>query len=384
MVYQLQDGNNLKKEDPYYELFKLAIKTSAYRSYPDYTMTEKVVDVTGSLKFPMGCRSFSGKFINEDGSEKNVGRFNWGVFSINLVRAAIEAKGDEEKFFKSLDESLADILELTKIKFEILRKVKAKQAPILYMSGAIARLEAEDTIEHLLLDNYSSVSIGYVGLHNCLVALYGEGLENKNNDIVAKGAKIMQYLRDWCERKKAETRIGFSLYGTPAETLATKFCEEDVKDYGKIKGVNDYGYYENSFHYPSNHQINVFDKLDLESNLNYISNGGVISFVELGNMTKNLEALEEIIRYGYTKTPFLGISTISDKCLKCGYTGEIVNVEDSVFDFTCPSCGNEDKMSLSVIRKICGYLGSIFERPTAKGKHEEIKNRVDNVTKKRR
>lgn len=328
------------------------------------------------------CRSFPGLFTDENGNEINSGRFNWGVYSINLVRAAIEAHGDEKKFFKALDVVLQDIYELTKIKFNILKKVKAKQAPILYMSGAIARLNAEDTIEPLLLDNYSSVSVGYVGLSNCLAALYGEGLENQNYDIVAKGAKIMQYIRDWCDKMKKETRIGFSMYGTPAETLATKFCAEDVKDFGVIKGVNDQGYYENSFHYPSNHEISPFDKLDLESNLNHISSGGVISFVELGDMNHNLEALEDIIRYAYTKTPFLGISTISDHCLECGYTGEIKSVDEEGYVFECPNCHNRNKMTLSIIRKLCGYLGSIFERPTASGKMLEIKHRVDNKISK--
>lgn len=312
------------------------------------------------------CRSF-----------KYDGKFNWGVVSINIVRLAIMAKGNEEKFFELLQEQLDDCERLFNIRYNILKNVKAKQAPILYMSGAIARLNSEDTIERLLYKDWSSISIGYVGLHNCLKALYREGLENQNMDIVKKGAKIMQYMRDFCDRKKEETGLGFSLYGTPAETLATKFCEEDVKDFGLIEGVNDNGYYENSFHYPSNSLISPFEKLDLEDSLSRISSGGCINFIELGDMRNNLEAMEDIIRYAYTKAHFLGISSISDKCLKCGYDGEIFTKQNSDFDFQCPNCKNEDPMTLSIIRKLCGYCGSIFERPTAKGKMKEIKNRVN-------
>lgn len=287
------------------------------------------------------------------------------------------SNGDENKFFELLQEQLNDCERFFKIRYDILKNVKAKQSPILYMSGAIARLNADDTIEQLLYKDWSSVSIGYVGLQNCLKALYGEGLENQNIEIVKKGANIMQYIRDFCDKKKEETGLGFSTYGSPAETLATKFCEEDVKDFGLIEGVNDNGYYENSFHYPSNSLISPFEKLDLESNLSKISSGGAISFIELGDMNKNLEAMEEIIRYAYDKTHFLGISSISDKCLACSYDGEILTKQNSEFDFQCPNCGNDDPMTLSIIRKLCGYCGSIFERPCVSGKMKEIKNRVN-------
>ena len=285
------------------------------------------------------------------------------------------SEGDERTFFKLLQEQLNDIVRLFNIRFNILKDVKAKQAPILYMSGAIARLQANETIERLLYQDWSSVSIGYVGLHNCLKALYGEGLENQNKDIIKKGANIMQYMKNFCDMMKATTNIGYSLYGTPAETLATKFCEEDIKEFGIIKGVNDNGYYENSFHYPSNMLISPFEKLDTEESLSRISTGGCINFIELGDMRDNLEAMETIIRYAYDKAHFLGISSISDKCLECGYDGEIFTKQNSDFEFQCPNCKNDNPMTLSIIRKLCGYCGSIFERPTASGKMREIKNR---------
>ncbi|MBU3186523.1 anaerobic ribonucleoside-triphosphate reductase [Clostridium estertheticum] len=378
LVYQNTEGNNLNPGDKYYDVFKLAVKCSANRQYPDYVNTDKAIEVTGDFKEPMGCRSFLGSYLDEEGNYKSAGRFNFGVISINLVRLAIEAKGNEDTFFKLLTIALDDCKELLMIRYNILKDIKAKQAPILYMSGAIARLNAEDTIESLLNNGYSTVSIGYVGLHNCLVSLYGKGLDDKTYETSKRATRIMEALRDYCDDQKEKTKIGFSLYGSPAETLATKFCVEDVKDFGIVDGVNDNGYYENSFHYPSNELVSPFEKLDIESESSSLSSGGAISFVELGDMTKNLKALEDIIRYSYNKTHFLGISSISDKCLKCGYTGEIFTKQNSDIDFECPVCGNDDKMTLSIIRKLCGYLGSIFERNAIIGKMKEIKNRKNN------
>lgn len=325
------------------------------------------------------CRSFLPKYINKKGEEQNVGRFNWGVYSVNLVRLAIKSNHDVNKFFKYLEEELEGLRKLVKIKYNILKDIKSEQAPILYQSGAIARLKRGETIEKLLTNSYSTVSIGYVGLHNALVALYGKGLDGSDDNIIKHGEEIMRFLNEWCAKTKEKTNIHYSVYGTPAETLATKFCTEDVKDFGLIDGVNTNTYYENSFHYPSNTEVSPFTKLDIESRLNHYSSGGLISFVELGDMTKNLEALESIVTYAYDKTPFLGISTISDRCLKCGYIGEIHNVENSDFNFKCPNCGNEDKDSLSVIRKLCGYLGSLTERPTIFGKMAEIHHRKNNT-----
>lgn len=215
IVYHLRNGNNLNSGDPYYHLFKLAVKCSAFRGYPDYLNEERLKEVSGTVIVPMGCRSFPSLFVDKNGNEVTSGRFNWGVLSINLVRLAIKAKGDEVKFFKQLDEVLNDCKELFKIKYNILKNIRAEQAPILYMSGAIARLNAKDTIEPLLNNNYSSVSIGYVGLQNCLKSLYGEGLENQNPKIIKKGEAIMQHIRDFCDKQKKETGIGYSMYGTP-------------------------------------------------------------------------------------------------------------------------------------------------------------------------
>lgn len=357
-------------------------------------MTDKIIEVTGSFKFPMGCRSFWASSI-EKYKYQDVGVFNWGVYSVNFVRAAIKARRAGTGLQGCIDNiirELEDIKELVYVKYDILKNVKAKQAPILYMSGAIAKMKSDDVIEPLLHDGHSTVSMGYVGLHNALVALYGIGLDHANDLILSEydkergkrftvieaGEKIMKAFREWCDKTTDETGFKFSMYGTPAETLATKFCQADIKEFGNIPGVTDKGYYENSFHYPSDEEVSPFEKLDIESRLNHYSSGGLISFVQLGDMTKNPEALEEIIRYAYDKTPFLGISTRSDRCLKCGYVGKLEPVDDSGFRYRCPQCGNENKETLSAIAKLCGYLGSILERPSIWGKMKEILNRKNN------
>ena len=261
------------------------------------------------------------------------------------------------------------------IRHNKLKTVKAKQAPILYQYGAIARLDAEDTIESLLYKNRSTISVGYVGLHNALVALYGKSFDTEET-MIEKGKEILQYLRNFCEKQKEETNIGFSLYSTPAETLATKFCKSDIKDFGIIKGVNDKGYYENSFHYPSDTDITPFKKIDIESQMSWIPSGGAIQYTEFGNMVHNTEALEKIITYGYDKCHYLGVNVSSDRCFKCGYVGEMESLDETNNHYRCPQCGNEDNASMSVIRRLCGYLGSLSERQSVDNKMKEINHRV--------
>ncbi len=372
IVFETRKGNNLNPEDKYYDTFKLAVICSSKRLYPDYLMHDKIIEITGSYKPPMSCRSFLPK-LEVDGKEYMYG-FNLGVCSINLPRLAILANHDEDKFYKLLDEYLDLTKEALLLRRKLLVNVKAKQAPVLYQYGAVARLDPEESIESLLYKDRSTISIGYVGVHNALVALYGESY-NTNPDMVEKGVKMVKYLKDYAERTKNETNIGFSLYSTPAETLATKFCRSDVKEFGIIKGVNDKGYYENSFHYPSNEDIIAFNKIDLESNMSKLATGGAIQYTEFGNMIHNPEALEKIIRYAYDKCHYFGVNVSADRCFKCGYAGEMDAVDKTSNNFVCPQCGNTDKSKMSVIRRLCGYLGSLSERPSVDGKMAEIASR---------
>lgn len=375
ICFELKKGNNFYETDKYYDVFKLAVKCSSLRLYPDYLMHDKVAEVTGGYKPPMSCRSFIPELSDENGNRVTGGAFNQGVCSINLVRLAILADHDESKFYKLLDKYLDMSREMLMIRHNALKEVKAKQAPILYQYGAIARLDPEDSIEPLLYKNRSTISIGYVGLHNALIALYGKSYDT-DRDMIGKGKKILQHMRDYCDKLKEETNLGFSLYSTPAETLATKFCKKDIQDFGFIKGVNDKGYYENSFHYPSDETVNPFDKIDIEGQMSYIPSGGAIQYVEFGNMVHNTEALEAIIKYAYDKCHYFGVNVSSDRCFKCGYVGEMVSIDETNNCYKCPQCGNTDNSKMSVIRRLCGYLGSLSERKSVDNKMKEINHRV--------
>jgi ribonucleoside-triphosphate reductase len=374
-----EDGLNRNPEDPNYDLFQLAVKCSSIRQYPDYINVEQLIKVTGDRKSPMSCRSYLGSYKDENGNFVTNGRFNQGVCSINLVRLGILANHDENKFFELLQEALEDAKEVLMIRHNMLRTVKAKQAPILYMEGAVARLNPEDSIEPLLYGGFSSISIGYIGIHNTLMALYGKGLDSYSSEIIQKGKDIMQYMRDFCDNQKKETNIGFSLYSTPFEIGATKLCTQDVKDFGIIEGVNDKTYYENSFHFPSDTEVTAVDKINIESNFMHIASGGAIEYTEYGNMIHNTEALEDIIRFSKDKLHYVGVNTRADHCLKCGFKGLMTPQTEGENDYVCPQCGNTDKNKMSIVIRLCGYLGSLSERPTIDGKMKEMQNRYIHV-----
>lgn len=374
LCFETKRGNNLDPQDKYYDTYKLAVKCSSIRLYPDYLMHDKLVEVTGGYKAPMSCRSFIPELSDENGNRVVGGGFNLGVCSVNLPRLAIMAERDEDKFYKLLKEYLDIARDALMLRRDMMKEVKAKQAPILYQYGAIARLEPEETIEKLLYKDRSTVSIGYVGIHNALMALYGKSYDDK--EALKKAIKMIQFMKDYCQHLKDETNIGFSLYSTPAEVLATKFCRSDVKEFGIIEGVNDNGYYENSFHYPSYKDIVAFDKIDIESQMSKLATGGAIQYVEFGNMIHNVEALEEIIRYAYDKCHYFGVNVSSDRCFKCGYIGQMTALDETNNHFQCPQCGNTNNEEMSVIRRLCGYLGSLSERPTVDGKMKEMASRV--------
>ena len=378
MVFELRRGNNLEKTDPYYDLFQLAIKCSSLRCYPDYLNYDKIVEVTGSYKPPMSCRSFLQPIKDENGKDIPYG-FNQGVVSVNLVRHALLANGDETKFYELLKDTLDNyVVPIHMIRHNQLKTVKAEQAPILYMYGIVDRLNPEESIEKLLYKDRSSISIGYVGVHNALKALYGKSFD-EDKTMVEKAQKMIKFLSDYCDELKEKTNIGFSLYSTPAEVLATKFCKQDVKDFGVIEGVTDEGYYENSFHYPSDTDVSPFDKIDYECQFPYIANGGHIQYVEFGDMTKNLMALETVVRYAMEKTPYFGVNVRNDVCLNCDYHGLMENLDECNNDYRCPNCGNEDKTKMSITVRLCGYISSISERPSVDMKMKEINNRVTHV-----
>lgn len=375
LVFTIRDGVNHKKGDANYDIKQLALECASKRMYPDVLNYERVVEVTGSFKAPMGCRSFLGAYKEGD-VEVHDGRNNLGVVTINLPRIAIEAMGSELEFYKILDRRLVVAKEALMIRIDRLRGVKAKVAPILYMEGACGkRLGAEDDIFQLFENGRASISLGYIGIHETVMSLFGEHIYDYEK-LREKGLDIVKRLKMAVNEWKNETGFGFSLYATPSENLCYRFCSLDTKKFGIIKGVNDKGYYTNSFHLDVEKKVNAYDKIDFESKYPEVSNGGFIVYGEFPNMLHNIEALENIWDYSFKMVPYYGTNTPIDECYDCGYEGEF---ECTSKGFQCPKCGNHEPSRVSVIRRVCGYLGSPDSRPFNNGKQEEVKRRVKHM-----
>jgi anaerobic ribonucleoside-triphosphate reductase len=376
LVFSIKNGVNHKKGDPNYDIKQLALECASKRMYPDILNYDKLVEVTGSFKAPMGCRSFLGPY-EENGKEIHEGRNNLGVVSLNLPRIAMAAKGDEAAFFDLLDQRLLLCRKALETRIDRLRGVKARVAPILYMEGACGiRLKADDEVLDIFKHGRASISLGYIGIHETINALYSGQDIYDSAELRKKGLAIVQKLRDAVDAWKEDSEWGFSLYSTPSENLCTRFCKLDTKIYGIQDGITDKGYYTNSFHLDVEKKVNPFDKLDFEMDYPPIANGGFICYSEYPNMQHNLEALEDVWDYSYTRVPYYGTNTPIDECYECGFTGEF---DCTSKGFTCPKCGNYDSTKVSVTRRVCGYLGSPDARPFNMGKQEEVKRRVKHL-----
>lgn len=377
LVFAIKDGLNRRPGDPNYDIKQLALECAAKRMYPDILNYEQTVKVTGSFKFPMGCRSFLGRY-ECDGREIHEGRNNLGVISLNLPRIALQAGRDEARFF----ELLADRLHLARKALETriarLADVKARVAPILYMEGACGvRLKADDSIADLFKNGRASISLGYIGLHETIHALYGTGTHLFDSETLRQKAfAIVKELKKAVNQWKQETGYGFSLYSTPSENLCDRFCRLDLKKFGVIEGVTDKGYYTNSFHLDVEKKVSPYDKIDFEQVYPSEANGGFICYGEYPNMQNNIEALENVWDYSYDRVPYYGTNTPIDECYECGFTGEFSCTSAG---FTCPSCANNNPSRVSVTRRVCGYLGNPDTRPFNAGKQEEVKRRVKHL-----
>ncbi|WP_220717946.1 anaerobic ribonucleoside-triphosphate reductase [Agarivorans litoreus] len=377
LVFAIKDGLNHKKEDPSYDIKQLALECASKRMYPDILNYDKVVEVTGSFKTPMGCRSFLGHY-QEEGKDVHDGRNNLGVVSLNLPRIAIEAKGDEQRFFELLEQRLSVAKHGLDSRISRLKGVKAKVAPILYMEGACGvRLNAEDDVSKIFENGRASISLGYIGLHETVNALYGNNEHvYDNKQLQQKAIGIVTALKQATLRWEKESGYAFSLYSTPSENLCDRFCRLDAKKFGVIEGVTDKGYYTNSFHLDVEKKVNPFDKIDFEQPYPSVTSGGFICYGEYPNMQHNTEALEDVWDYSYSRVPYYGTNTPIDECYECDFTGEF-NCTSKGFE--CPSCGNTESSKVSVTRRVCGYLGSPDARPFNYGKQEEVKRRVKHL-----
>ena len=369
LVYVLDEFNSLNG-GKYDYITKLACKCSAKRLYPDYISAKKMREnYEGNVFSPMGCRSFLSTWKDENGKYKFEGRFNQGVVSINLPQIGIIADGDEEKFWKLFDERLELCFRALMCRHEALKGTKSDVSPIHWQYGAIARLEKGQVIDDLLVNGYSTISLGYIGLYELTKLMKGVSHTDPKGEEFA--VRVMQYMKKKTDEWKERTTIGFGLYGTPAESLCYRFARIDKKRFGTIEDVTDKGYYTNSYHVDVREKMDAFSKFKFESQFQPISSGGCISYVEIPNLTNNVEAIEEVVKFIYDNIQYAEFNTKSDYCHVCGYDGEIIINDDN--EWECPQCHNKDQKKMNVTRRTCGYLGENFWNV---GKTKEIKARV--------
>lgn len=381
LLYVLEE-DNINPKGKYYYLTKLAAECTAKRMVPDY-ISEKVMKATKIDKngngqcFPcMGCRSFLTPYVDEEGKPKYYGRFNQGVVTINLVDVALSSEKDPDLFWKILDDRLELCHRALQIRHKRLSKVSSDVAPILWQNGALARLKKGECIHELLHHGYSTISLGYAGLYECVKYMTGSSHTDggTGHDF---GIKVMQRLNDKCNEWKADEDIDYSVYGTPIEATTYKFAKCLRERFGKIKGITDRDYITNSYHVPVFEEIDAFTKLKLESEFQKLSPGGAISYIETPNLTNNLASVMEVIKFIYDNIMYAELNTKSDYCQECGYDGEIL-LDDNL-EWYCPNCGNRNHDTLNVARRTCGYIGTNFWN---KGRTQEIHDRVIHIDNK--
>lgn len=376
LIYVLEE-DNIRKGTPYYYLTEMCAKCTAKRMQPDY-LSEKIMlknkkteDGVGHCYPPMGCRSFLTPYLDENGKAKFYGRFNQGVVTINLVDVALSADKDINKFWSILDERLELCHKALHVRHQNLKGTISNVSPIHWQYGAIARLQKGEKIDKLLENGYSTISLGYAGLYECCMAMFGKS----HTDPAVKpfALSVMQHLNDKCAEWKAKEHLGYSVYGTPMETTTYKFAKCLRNRFGVIKEVTDHDYITNSYHVNVREPIDPFTKLQFESEFQLLSPGGAISYIECADMTKNIDAVMAVIQFIYDNIMYAELNTKSDYCQVCGYDGEIKIVTDNGrLEWECPNCGNRDKTKMNVTRRTCGYLGSQFWN---QGRTAEIKDR---------
>ena len=381
LLYVLEE-DNIRPDSKYYYLTQLSAKCTAKRMVPDYIsekiMKELKIDKNGNGQcYPcMGCRSFLTPYVDTEGKPKYYGRFNQGVVTINLPDVALSSDKDMELFWKIFDDRLELCHRALQIRHKRLSKVTSDVAPILWQHGALARLGKGESIHDLLHHGYSTISLGYAGLYECVKYMTGH---SHTDESVGKefGLKVMEYMNDKCKKWKEEEDIDYSVYGTPIESTTYKFAKCLKDRFGVVKGITDRNYITNSYHVPVFEEIDAFTKLKLESEFQKLSPGGAISYIETPNLENNLDVVMEVIEYIYNNIMYAELNTKSDYCQACGYTGEIL-IDDNL-EWYCPNCGNKDHDTLNVARRTCGYIGTNFWN---KGRTEEIKERVMHIDNK--
>jgi len=376
LIYVL-DEDNIHENSPYYYLTELSAKCTAKRMVPDYISAKKMKEYKGGDVYPcMGCRSFlteDKEGLGENGKHKYYGRFNQGVVTINLVDVACSSDGDMEKFWEILDERLELCHRALRLRHERLLGTVSDVAPILWQYGALARLKKGETIDKLLFNNYSTISLGYAGLYEMCVRMLGVSHTTEQGREFS--LKVMEKLNEACKTWRAAENISYSVYGTPMESTTYKFAKALKKRFGEIPGVTDKNYITNSYHVHVSEKIDAFSKLSFEADFQKLSPGGAISYVEVPNLQNNIPAVLSLMKFIYENIMYAELNTKSDYCCACGFDGEIQIIEDSYgkLQWRCPNCGNTNQEQLSVARRTCGYIGTQFWN---QGRTQEIKDRV--------
>ena len=385
LIYVLEE-DNVTEDSPYWYLTRLAAECTAKRMVPDYISEKKMLELKGDVYVCMGCRSFLtpdrftdagvGNIANagnyEPGKHKYYGRFNQGVVTINLPDIALSSGGNQDKFWKIFDERMELCYRALMCRHERLKGTLSDAAPILWQYGALARLEKGEPIDKLLYGGYSTISLGYAGLYECVK--YMTGKSHTDPEATPFALQVMDALNAACKRWKAKHDIDFSLYGTPLESTTYKFAKCLQKRFGIVPGINDKGYITNSYHVHVTEEIDAFSKLSFEAQFQHLSPGGAISYVEVPNMQQNIDAVLELMEYMYEHIIYAELNTKSDYCQCCGYDGEIeIKEDDGKLVWCCPQCGNTDQAKMNVARRTCGYIGTQYWN---QGRTQEIKDRV--------
>lgn len=379
LVMFLDEGINVKPTDPNYDVKQLALACSAKRLYPDIISAKLNREITGSSVpvSPMGCRSFLSVWRDDEGRELLDGRNNLGVVSLNLPRIAIQSGGNFDVFWDIFSARMELCYEALNYRLERFNGIKAEVAPILYTEGAFGvKMKPEDDISELFKNGRSSISLGYIGVHEVMKIMFDVDNPFEHPDAQEFGKQLIKVMSNMVAGWKETTGYGYSLYSTPSESLCDRFCKLDAKKFGEVKGITDKGWYMNSFHLDVDHKVSPFEKIDYEAEYHKIASGGHISYCEFPSMHHNLAGLESVWDYAITKLPYFGTNTPSDKCFECGFEGETTCTSDG---FVCPKCKNADPSKMSVIRRVCGYLGSVTTRPWNPGKTAEMQHRVKHV-----
>ena len=379
LLFTLKKGLNLHPGDPNYDVKKLAIECSTKRMYPDVLSYDKIKEITGSFKCPMGCRSFLQGWKDEKGKEVNSGRMNLGVVTVNLPRIAMESHGDMDLFWKIFKVRMQTCHEALQFKAHRVTEAKPVNAPILYQYGAFGkRLPEDGNVNDLFKNGRATISLGYIGLYEVGTVFYGSDWEH-NKEAHDFTVEIVKKMHDYCAKweKEDPNHYHYSLYSTPSESLTDRFCRLDTARFGKVKDITDKEYYTNSFHYDVRKHPTPFEKLSFEMDYPKYAAGGFIHYCEYPNLKQNPAALEAVWDWAYDKVGYLGTNTPIDKCYKCGFAGEF---KATAKGFQCPVCGNHDPRTCDCVKRTCGYLGNPLKRPMVHGRHEEIAHRVKHMT----